>query len=148
ASATWYRTSSGTCKSMGHGGTNSPSSMMPPRSQRPSRTSLLRKSPKLQHEGTNLAGLDLFTKGIRMWFQPRAMPKFRKLFRSAERVIVGSAQRVYASRVPPFGYRSADIALSLTAAAERFAERNSLYHYMHYWFARSAPEWLRQHRWF
>lgn len=74
------------------------------------------------------------------------MFRFQKRIRSAERILLGSAGRVYASCVPPFRYRPSDADLSLTAAAGRFANRNTLYRYMHYWFACQAPEWLRAHR--
>src|SRR5262249_55054098 len=56
------------------------------------------------------------------------------------------ASYLYASRVPPFGYRFSEANLSLTGAASRFTDRYALYRYMHYWFARSAPGWLSAHR--
>jgi hypothetical protein len=75
------------------------------------------------------------------------MFRFQKLVRSALRILyLDSAGYIYASHIPPIGYRSSDAGLSLTSAAGRFANRNALYRYMHYWFARPAPEWLREHR--
>src|SRR5215469_11782935 len=54
-----------------------------------------------------------------------------------------SLKQWYASRV---AYRSSEADLSLTAAAARFVDQSALYLYMHYWFVRSAPKWLRAHR--